>query len=243
VGAQKTRISVGFLFFIVFLLSSSPVTAAYFYYDWASAQKVADPAGDANLSGETSYDGRDILAAYQAYDAGHLYFRIDLASAPSSVFPPGYANTYGIYIDSKPGVGADSSNMYVPGTLAGIDFIISSDLNFDKFSRMIWDPEFQVWRVDEFKSSSGLQFQASMNEGTTLEWRVLDGDGAKHIGNSFTWWAGTMLPSDGSAKKTYDLTSATDPPSTPVPIPSAVWLLGSGIIGLIGLKRRKTVKG
>jgi len=237
VGAQKTRISVGFLFFIVFLLSSSPASAAYIY-DWSSAQTVTDPAGDANFSGDTSYDGRDVMAAYQVYDAGYLYFRIDLASAPSSVFPPGYANTYGIYIDSKPGVGADSSTMYVPGMLTGIDFIISSDLNFDKFSRMIWDPEFQVWRVDEFKSSSGLQFQSSMNGGTTLEWRVLDGDGAKHIGNSFTWWAGTMLPGDGSAKETYDLTRATV-----MPIPSAVWLLGSGIIGLIGLKRRKTVKG
>ena len=109
-GIRKTGISVGLLFFIVFLLSSSPVSAAYFY-DWTSAQMVTDPTGDANLSGGTSSDGRDILTAYQAYDAGCLYFRIDLASAPSSVFGPGYANTYGIHMDSKAAFGADSNNM------------------------------------------------------------------------------------------------------------------------------------
>jgi len=29
---------------------------------------------------------------------------------------------------------------------------------------------------------------------------------------------------------------------SPVPIPGAVWLLGSGIVGLIGLKRRRGMK-
>ena len=46
-----------------------------------------------------------------------------------------------------------------------------------------------------------------------------------------------MLPGEGSAKKTYDLTSATV-----APIPSAAWLLASGVLALIGLKRKNRKK-
>ena len=108
--------------------------------------KVSDSVGDANLSGGTSYPGRDILAAYQAYSNGYLYFRIDLASAPSSHFPPGYADTYGLYIDSRVG-GALSTDKYVPGAatgigpLSGIDFIVSSELDIERCNRLDWDPE------------------------------------------------------------------------------------------------------
>ena len=124
--------SVVFLLLVAFLLTSSPASAAYFY-DWksTSARLVSDPPGDADLSGGISYDGRDILSAYQAYDAGYLYFRIDLASTPTGPVPPNYANTYGLYIDSKPDYGAPEANNYVPHTLSGIDFIISSDLTFN----------------------------------------------------------------------------------------------------------------
>jgi hypothetical protein len=222
------------------LASAGPASAAYLY-DWSSAQKVTDPAGD------TTYPGRDIRAAYQAYSHGYLYFRIDLASAPSSHFSPGYANTYGLYIDSKDG-GARSTDKYIPGAvpgigpLSGIDFIVSSELDIEKCNRLDWDPDLQVWKAHEFKNSDNLKFQAGMDHGKTLEWKVKDGNGSKHIGNSFTWWAGPMLPGDHSAKKTYDLTNATLAPSNPTatPIPSAAWLLGSGIIGLVGLKRRRT---
>ena len=98
---------------------------------------------------------------------------------------------------------------------------------------MKWDKESQTWIVNSFTSNSGLQFQ-TVNGGTTLEWKMKDGDNEFHIGNIFTWWAGTMLPGVGDAKETYDLTSGT----VATPIPGAAWLLGSGVIGFIGLKRR-----
>jgi hypothetical protein len=39
----------------------------------------------------------------------------------------------------------------------------------------------------------------------------------------------------------YDLNivSAAGAPTSPIPIPSAVWLFGTGLIGLIGIARRK----
>jgi hypothetical protein len=45
------------------------------------------------------------------------------------------------------------------------------------------------------------------------------------------WDYGTIrLYADGSA--------VLNPTSNPVPVPAAVWLLGSGLLGLIGIRRR-----
>jgi hypothetical protein len=235
---RKTGFSAVLLLLVTLCLSPAPASAAYLFNNWSSAQVVTDPLGD------TTFAGRDIVAAYQAYSNGYLYFRIDLAAAPSGQFPPGYANTYGLYIDSKAG-GAPTSNEYIPGQiqgigpLVGIDFIVSSEVELERHYVLDWDPALQTWKRNDFQQSDELRFQQTENNGKTLEWRVKDGAGTHYIGPSFTWWAGTMLPGEGSAKKTYDLTGASVFPSSPaVPIPSAVWLLGSGVIGLIGLKRR-----
>ena len=228
---SRRHLGVAFLAAAVMLVlaPAGPASAGYLYDNWTSAQKVTDPTGDTNYG---AYAGRDIVASYQAYDAGYLYFRIDLLSAPSA--SAGYANTYGIYIDSKAGAGA--SNKYVPGTLTGIDFIISSQVELEKHDRLEldWDKQYQVWKVDEFKDSDNLEFQHVENGGTTLEWRVKDGRGDRHIGDSFTWWAATMLPADGHhGKRTYDMAGPVV-----IPIPGAVWLLGSGLLAFVGLKRR-----
>ena len=234
VATSNKEMVADLLFFVAFSLSPSPSFAAYLY-DWSSRQRVADPVGGA---GGSDWYGRDIVAAWQAYNNGYLYFRIDLQSAPSGTIPPGYASTYGIYIDSRDG-GAQSNYRYVPGAvtgigpLSGIDFIVSSEVNPVNSWQLVWNKALQVWETNEFIGGNNLTFRHTENGGTTLEWRIKDGEGENHIGNSFTWWAGTMLPGEGTAKETYDLTRATV-----TPIPSAAWLLGSGIIGLIGLKRR-----
>lgn len=85
-----------------------------------------------------------------------------------------------------------------------------------------------VRNSDEFKHSDHLQFQHVENGGKTLEWRFKDGDGIKHIGNLFTGWAATLHLDDCTPTK----------PVSATPIPNAAWLLGSGVLALIGLKRR-----
>ncbi len=204
-------------------------------YDWAAAPSITDPTNDP-VDPPTLYAGQDIVSAWHAFDGTYHYFRIDLLNAPSATVPPGYANTYGLYIDSRVG-GAPNSNEYIPGTLSGIDFIIGSELEIEHHSVLDWDPENKTWVVDEFKDNEDLKFQAVLNDGRTLEWMVKEGENFRFIGNSFTWWAGTMLPGDdddGITKLTYDLTN-----SATVPIPAAAWLLGSGLIALVGLKRRR----
>ena len=224
---RKKGLSVVFLLLVAFFMSSSPASA--YLYAWNPAQRFTDSVNDAP---DTPTPGQNILYAWHAFDGDYHYFRIDLESAPAYIDPPGYANTYGIFIDSK-ALGAPNDDRFIPRTLVNIDYIVSTELDFEgkKHNVLDWDPELQRWKGDEFKDSSNLQFQATENGGKTLEWRVKEG-GNFVIGSSFRWWAASMLPGDcdGHGKRTYDVMAT--------PIPSAAWLLGSGIIGLIGLKRR-----
>lgn len=206
-----------------------PASAAYFY-NWDTAQKFTDPVNDAPY---TPTPGQNVIAAWHAFDGTYHYFRLDLLSAPAYTVPPGYANTYGLFIDSKGG-GAPNSDRFVPGALTGIDYIVGTELEFEgiRHSRLDWDKTLQRWRGDEFQESDNLRFHATENGGSTLEWRVKEA-GNFLIGSSFTWWAASMLPGNesGVGKQTYDVMAT--------PIPNAAWLLGSGVLALIGLKRRR----
>ena len=91
-----------------------------------------------------------------------------------------------------------------------------SQVKLDKHDRLDRDKELQVRKADEFKDSDHLIFQHSEDSGKALEWKHKDGQGGRHIGNSFT---------------------CNDVVATP--IPSAAWLFASGILALIGLKRRR----
>lgn len=85
-----------------------------------------------------------------------------------------------------------------------------------------------VWKVNEFKDSDHPKFQHVENGGKTLEWWFKDGHWDRNIGNLFTGWAATLHLDDCTPTK----------PVSATPIPSAAWLLGSGVLALIGLKRR-----
>jgi hypothetical protein len=90
-----------------------------------------------------------------------------------------------------------------------------SQVKLDKHDRLDRDKELQVWQVGEFKDSHDLKFHHREIGGTMLEWRVKERKDDRHIGNSYT---------------------CNDVVTTP--IPNAAWLLGSGVLALIGLKRR-----
>jgi hypothetical protein len=63
-------------------------------------------------------------------------------------------------------------------------------------------------------------------------WTVLSGDASPLYNN--TW--------DQAMGKNYNvwIRETTTPVPSPVPIPAAVWLLGSGLLGLVGIRRRNT---
>jgi len=61
-------------------------------------------------------------------------------------------------------------------------------------------------------------------------------------GSLFAWTFHTWFGFQDNGYNKYNTLSTwavRDGDSAPVPIPGAVWLLGSGIVGLIGLKRRR----
>ncbi len=197
---------------------------------------VDDPIRDS--SDPYNYNpGQDITKGWYAYGqeggSNYHYFRIDLVAAPGS---GNLGNLYGIFIDSKPNYGAPSDNKIVPGGLNGIDFILCASVDeIERYGVVEWDEEFLRWKRGDFTESDDLKFQN--NERLTLEWRVKDypaGDN-KHIDTPFSFWGATMYPSDNPLKKkTFDITKQVT-----TPIPNAAWLLGAGVVALIGLKRRK----
>ena len=170
--------------------------------------------------------GQDILYAWHVYDSGYHYFRIDLRGEPSGGIPPNNAGLYGIYIDSLPGGGSGLDTSYVPYTLSGIDYIVDS--HFQTEFGGWWQDDYHIWNGSAYDLGTPPVAQQSENSGITLEWKVAAGD----IGTAFTWWAATH--DIGSEVDTYDMTG----PQTVVPIPTAIWLLGSGLVGLIGFRRK-----
>lgn len=85
-----------------------------------------------------------------------------------------------------------------------------------------------VWSVD---SGSLAQFHTN-NEGLTSIW--YRGNGNKTIANisGDAWWIGKA----GALANNESYTVSAN--FTATPIPAAVWLLGSGVLALVGLRRR-----
>ena len=75
-------------------------------------------------------------------------------------------------------------------------------------------------------------FGSTATGGKLLEWKLTAAD-LSGIGPNPEWWVETY-----SGLDLKDTTAH----SSVVPIPNSAWLLGSGIIGLIGLKRRRARK-
>ncbi|HKK14548.1 MAG TPA: VPLPA-CTERM sorting domain-containing protein [Gammaproteobacteria bacterium] len=88
---------------------------------------------------------------------------------------------------------------------------------------------------DQTTVTNGPYFTLAYNDGTT-GWRQADGVSCSTSTDTcHLTWSGT---NSGGTILGVDL-KQTVPPSA-VPVPAAVWLFGSGLIGLVGVARRKT---
>jgi hypothetical protein len=121
-------------------------------------------------------------------------------------------NYYGFYfdLDRNPSTGGS------PFTeLPGIELYFRSGIN-----------QSNVWET-KLVGNPGEDITLTRENGDkTLEWKV----NADYFSSQFNWWAATSTP---GTIKDYTAPVAT-------PIPNAAWLFGTGVIALIGLRRRRS---
>jgi hypothetical protein len=88
-----------------------------------------------------------------------------------------------------------------------------------------------------------LDFDASLYifaQGTSFDTNDLDGTGAYGSADFYDTFGLAITPlTEGVELDFGDITLAPFNPGSPVPVPTAVWLFGSGLMGLIGVARRK----
>ena len=180
-------------------------------------------------------DGRDITKAWSATDGTNYYFRLDLVDTPFGT--SSNAGIYGIYIDAVNG-GVSSGHTYVPNTASSFTIDRALDSHYNADMAGFFQSDFHVWNgtIMENTSTPVHEYQYSANGGKTLEWKIA----VSALGNDFSWLAASHDHIQNWAQITWDRTATMtmSAPPSPVPVPPAVLLLGSGLIGLASFRRR-----
>lgn len=198
-------------------LTIVPSASATYLRSWSALPLISDGGPD----GKT---GQDITGAWWWRTGGNNYFRIDLLGTPVSG-SNNFSQYYGIYIDSTTGGGSALG-------VSGIDYILRvGSINSTNVGGTWPSASLLSWDGLAFvPTSTVVTFQHSENGGKTLEWQFAN----SNLNGIYTFFAATTGHNNNT------LVDRTN--SYVTPVPNAAWLLGSGIIGLIGLQRRRTRK-
>ena len=208
-------------------LSNTPL-----YGGWSNPLTFLDPAGDVNYidtgSNTSPASALDIIGADRAITGTSTFFRLDLLTDFTPPPAAWYTDQFAIYIDQEPNKGALLSDwqmvLGVPGIGDGVVdrmlLVWPAHINGGHVRYLKWDGT--KWVFDEAQivpSSKTVNLAGNVS----YEWQIdeqLDGQ----------WWGVTNLTGvDSNSKITYDYVAT--------PIPGAVWLLGSGLAGLVGIGR------
>jgi hypothetical protein len=208
------------LFFAATILfaTTQPAAAAFTWYDWTGGYQLVSDGTNPPLK-----SGQDIRNAFYAEKDGYKYFRMELYGSPNKG-AHGYANLYGFFIQKGEG------NKYNDDP----NFSTPLGFNVDTYLGAYVKPKLGggglKFTPDGGTFDGGTEYAFSQlkyqRNGYYLDWAIPEGD----LPDSFTWLAATFK------KGSWEVLNQTA--SVATPIPSAALLLGTGLIGLVGLRRR-----
>ena len=191
-------------------LFASLVLVVSMFFATASAFAVPTWSSYQNSTNYGALDGQQVNSVTISLTSDNKY-NITMALGRAPVI----GTTYSVLLGNSPSV-FSNPNYYVDATASS------------KYS------SFAVsFGAGNITNNSFLQFAPYWDGNKTLSWMVSKND--LFGGNDF-WFAGQSKPTYGLARKPDAIFSTTKVTATP--IPGVAWLLGSGILGLMSLRRR-----
>ncbi len=175
---------------------------------------------------------QDIVGISLTSDATQYFFHVQLAGAPSAT---DYAKTYGIYFiggaPNPPGNRGEYFDNYVALTGQNIDAYsyVSNYQGSTPYPTVYGQYRGYLPNSTTFDSPNFDPMPTFSANGATLTWAI----NKDQLATGFSWLAATSINTTLLDKSTV---------ASAVPIPNAIWLLGSGVVALVGLKRRKSSK-
>lgn len=194
----------------VLFAAAQSASAAFTWYNWAGPSQSVGSLIE-NPPALFLQPGQDIVSAQYAADADYRFFRMDLKGTPSAG-GNNYAPLYQFMISSTSGF-RDLNTYSIPIPTPVPSLILASG-------------------VTPTSATTEWYFRNDNSTPNVLEWAIKKTD----LPDTFAWQAFSWNTASvgGPITGLFDLTAA----AVVTPIPSAALLLGTGLIGLIGLKRR-----
>ncbi len=172
--------------------------------------------------------------------SGELYAESDAFVDLSDVYVSGSTTSIYGYVESSATAGStytDQSSYAYGDAVIDLDFSLDGTYTYDFFSRNMeaWGNANVYYDLYSYDSDS-IIFSSFLTNGTDSPWLT----GSLSAG-SYNLIVEAISDADG-VSYAYDIGSAYGDfglELTAVPVPAAVWLFGSGLIGLAGFARRK----
>ncbi|MBI5576029.1 MAG: hypothetical protein HY896_06655 [Deltaproteobacteria bacterium] len=174
--------------------------------------------------------GQDIVGSSFTSDATKYYFNLQLAGAPGGTGADDYANSYGIYfIGGAPNPPGNQGEYFGVSTALGENIDAYTYVNYTlggNTNSIVYGKYKGLLENGTFDSPNFSPMPTFSANGSSLTWTI----GKDQLASSFSWLGATF----GTGGTFYDKSSVAA-----TPIPNAVWLFGSGVVALVGIKRRR----